>query len=878
MDWPQRSWRALCGSRVPIDGDHRASGRMTMLTEFFRDLRFGARLLRRSPGFTFTALVSLALGIGGATAVFSLVNAIVLRSLPVPHPHELHQVDVQAPGREHGQILSGPTFVRMRDAAASANAGELFAATGPQGIQLQPGSGEVPMRGTAQLVSGEYFIALRQQPQAGRLFTPADNVTVGGHPVAVISNGYWRRRMNAAPDAVGRTIMLNGASFTVVGIAEPRFFGTTLGLRSPDVWIPFTMQSVVRYNANASSSDSSDTRKPWPPQPHIEWLNVFVRIPRGASNERAVDTLTAAYRHEREETLPSSATADDRSAVRQRRIHLAEASAGVSSLREGASKPLYVLLAMVGILLAIACGNVAGLLLARAAGREREIAIRLSIGAGRGRLVRQLLAESLLLAIAGGLLGITFAVWARDGLLALMVNVGANAAPIDLDTALDWRVLGFSLAVAALTGLACGVLPAIRGSRVAVAESLKQQSRAAVGADGGRRGLLVGKALVAAQMAFCLLLLVVAALFARSLQSLTATDVGFDRDRLLTARVDVRGAGYTDEERLALYRRVIARLEALPGVQAVSFSGNGPLANSSRISSLAVEGYAPGADERLRTNEEVVTDRYFETVGLALLEGRTFTAEDRAPGARNTIINATMARRFFPGQSAIGKRWSYGGPIDREGNVIVGVVEDARYVNLRVAPPNMVYRLIDSSRDDVLSDLEVRTSGAPAALVRSVREALTQTEPRLPIVEVVPLGDRIERGVSQDRMVARLTSMFGALALLLASLGLYGTISYGISRRVSELGLRMALGAGRRTVLWMVLREALTLVLVGAAIGLPLAFLAGRSMRTLLYNVPAADPLSFGVGAVLLVAVAAVAAYLPAHRASRIEPMVALGR
>ena len=849
-----------------------------MVSEFFRDFRFGARLLRRSPGFTFTALVSLALGIGGATAVFSLVNAIVLRSLPVPNPQQLHQVEVQAPGREFGGILSGPTFIQMRDALAAQNAGELFAATSPQGMQLQPGGGETPMRGNVQLVSGEYFTALRQQPQAGRLLTPADNVTVGAHPVVVISDGYWRRRMNAAPDAVGRNVLINGANFTVVGITRPRFFGTTLGLRSPDAWIPYTMQAAVRYSANASSSDNADTRKPWPPQPDIEWLTVFARIPDGIPAARAVETMTATYRHEREAALSASATADDRSAIQQRGIRLEDASAGVSSLRDGASKPLFVLLAMVGVLLAIACGNVAGLLLSRAAGREREIAIRLSIGAGRGRLVRQLLAESLLLAVAGGLLGITFAVWARDALLALMVNVGSSTTPIDLNTAIDWRVLGFSLGVSAVTGLACGILPAIRGSRVAVAESLKQQSRGAVGSDGGRRGMLVGKALVTAQMAFCLLLLVVAGLFARSLQSLTRTDVGFDRDRLLTARVDVRGAGYADDERLALYRRLIARLEALPGVQAVSFSGNGPLANSSRISSLAVEGYTPGPDERLRTNEEVVTERYFATVGLNLIEGRFFIAEDRAPGAHNTIINATMARRFFPGQSAIGKRWSYGGPIDRDANVIVGVVEDARYVNLRVAPPNMAYRLVDAAPDEVLSDLEVRTAGEPGALTASVRQALTEAEPRLPIVEVVPLGDRIERGVSQDRMVARLTSMFGALALLLASLGLYGTISYGISRRVAELGLRMALGADRGTVLWMVLREALALVATGAVIGLPLAFLAGRSMQSLLFNVRAADPWSFAGGAVLLVAVAALAAYLPAHRASRIEPMVALGR
>lgn len=849
-----------------------------MVLEFFRDLRFGARLLRRSPGFTFTALVSLALGIGGATAVFSLVNAIVLRTLPVPDPHRLYLAEVRAVGQDYGQLISAPTFIEMRDAAAARQAGELFAATNPNGMQIQPGGGEAPVRGNVQLVSGEYFAGLRQQPQAGRLLTPADNVNVDAHPVIVVSDAFWRRRMNAAPDAVGRAISVNGTGFTIVGVTRPGFFGTTVGLRSPDAWIPFTMQSAVRYSANASSSDAADTRKPWPPQPHIEWLNVFVRVPDATPVETATATIAAAYHRERAAALPSSTTAEDRSALQQRRVVLSDASAGLSSLRDGASKPLFALLAMVAILLAIACGNVAGLLLARAAGREREIAIRLSIGAGRGRLVRQLLAESLLLAVVGGLLGITFAVWARDGLLALMVNVGSSATPIDLNTALDWRVLAFALGVSAATGLACGVLPAVRGSRIAVAESLKQQSRGAVGSDAGRRGLLVGKALVAAQMAFCLLLLVVAALFARSLQALTRTDVGYDRERLLTARVDVRGAGYTAEERLAMYRRVIAKLETLPGVVSASFSAQGPLANSARISSLVVEGYTAGRDERLRTNEEKVTDRYFETVGLNLIDGRHFGPEDRTPGSRSTIVNATFARRFFPGQSAIGKRWTLGDPVDAKAYVIVGVVEDARYVNVRVTPPNMTYLPVEANPDEVLSGIEVRTAGAPGPLVRTVRETLEQFEPRLPIVEVVPLGDRIDRGVSQDRMVARLTSMFGGLALLLASLGLYGTISYGISRRVAELGLRMALGADRRTVLWMVLREALALVAVGASIGLPLAFLAGRSMRTLLYNVPAADPWSFAVGAVILMAVAAVAAYLPAYRASRIEPMVALGR
>ena len=848
-----------------------------MLKEFLKDVRFGARLLRRSPGFTFTAVMSLALGIGGATAVFSLVNAIVLRTLPVPDPQQLYVAQVERAGRDHGEILSGPTFLRLRDEAAARGNAELFATTGPAGMNLQMAGSPSPSRGTVELVSGEYFTVLRQQPQAGRLLTPADNTTVDGHPVAVVSDSYWRRSLNAAPDVVGRQLTINNTPFTIVGITRPRFFGTTVALRAPDVWIPYTMQASVRYSQNASNSGNSDPRKPWPAQPEIEWLRVLARLTGSTTSKTAADALTTVYQRERGEVLAAGgAPADAREAVGKHRVTFDSAAAGVSSLREGAQEPLYVLLTMVGVLLVIACGNVAGLLLSRAAGRQREIAIRLSIGAARGRLVRQLLAESLLLAVTGGILGILFAVWARDGLLALLVNIGST--PIDLNTGLDGRVLAFSLAVSALTGLACGVLPAFRATRVPVTEALKEQSRSAVGADGGRRGMLVGKALVAAQMAFCLLLLVVAGLFARSLRELTSTDVGFDRDRVLTARLDVRGAGYSPEERLALYRRVIERLQALPGVRGVSFSANGPLVGSQTISGMTVEGFTPDRDTRLRTNEETVTEQYFDTVGLRIVEGRAFGAEDRVAGSKNTLVNATMAKRYFPGQSAIGKRWSYGTSIDKDSFVIVGVVEDARYTRVRVAPPSMTYHLVDATPDDVLGNLEVRTDGSPAALAQTLRETLTRTEPRLPIVEIVPLTDRLNRGVAQDRMVARLTTMFGALALLLASLGLYGTISYGISRRVSELGLRMALGADRAMVLRMVLREALTLVLVGVGIGLPLAFIAGRTLAKLLYNVGAGDPASFALGAAVLLGVATVAAYLPAHRASRIEPMVALGR
>ena len=847
-----------------------------MLFEFFRDIRFGARLLRRSPAFTSTAVLSLALGIGGATAVFTLVNAIVLRTLPVPEPRQLFQAQVvEFHKSAHGELFSVPTFEHARDRLAPHGIG-LAAATGIVGMQLQPDGDAVGVRGNVQLVSGEFFDLLRVQPQLGRPLQPSDNVTVGAHPVAVISDAYWRRAFASAPDVIGRHLSVNGASMTIVGVARPGFFGTVLSLRGPDVWVPLMMQPNVRYASNASSSDGADQRKPWPPQAAISWVMMFARVPSGEPAPAAA-ILTAVVSRDREEQLGPHPSAEDLDRLRRQPVELESAATGISGLRNSVSKPLFVLLAMVGALLAIACGNVAGLLLSRAAGREREIAIRLSIGAARGRIIRQLIAEALLLASAGGLLGITFALWARDGLLALLVNVGSSPIAPDLNTSLDWRVLAFSAAVSTITGVACGLLPALRVTRVAVAESLKDQSRGAVGAEGGRRGLTFGKALVAAQMAFCLLLLVVAGLFGRSLRSLTQADVGFDRAHVLTARVDVRAAGYTPEERQALYARLIDRLQALPGVRSAAFSLNGPLGNSSRTSSMTVEAHQPAPNENLQTNEETVTDHYFETVGLRILDGRGFTAEDRNPALKRTVINQTMARRFFPGQSAVGKRWSYGA-IDKDAFTIIGVAEDARYIDIRTTPPNMAYHLADATPDDVLSDIEIRTAGAPEALAQTVRDTIAQAEPRLPIVEVLPLSARIDRGTTEDRMVARLTSIFGALALLLASLGLYGTVSYGISRRVSELGLRMALGADRRTVLLMVMREALVLVAVGLVIGLPMAFMAGRSVAALLFAVNPADPASFAAGAMLLLVVAALAAYLPAYRASRIEPMVALGR
>jgi len=529
---------------------------------------------------------------------------------------------------------------------------------------------------------------------------------------------------------------------------------------------------------------------------------------------------------------------------------------------------------MMIVLLMIASGNVASLLVARATSREREIAVRLSLGAGRLRLIRQLLVESLLLGLAGGVVGLGLALWGRDLLLGLFVS--GQTSLITLDTGIDWRVMAFAVAMSLATGLACGLLPALRGTRVPVSESLKLQSRA-VGLH-SRRTLVAGRALVAAQMAFCLLLLIVAGLFVRSLRVLATSEIGFDRAHLLGARIDVRSLGYSADARQVLYRRLLDRVQALPGVQSASLSQNGPVVTSSQISGFSIEGYTPQSGERMSTNEEIVTEDYFSTVGLRIMRGRPFGPGDRGAGSRSTLINETMARRFFSGQDPIGKRWAYdpNAVSTPEAFVIIGVVEDAKYRDLRSAIPTMTYHLSGPSEDAVLSDLEVRTAGAPEALVSTLRQVLAEAEPGLPVYDILPIEQRVARALSQDALIAQLTSVFSGISLLLACLGLYGTISYGVTQRVAELGLRIALGAVRRQVLWLIMREALVLVAIGSAVGFSLAYLAARSLGTVLYGIGPVDPLAYGTGAALLLSVGLVAAYLPAFRASRIEPMRAL--
>jgi predicted permease len=686
--------------------------------------------------------------------------------------------------------------------------------------------------------------------------------------VAVLSDAFWTRRFGRRADILNRPLEVNGSSFVIVGVTAPGFFGTVADSR-PDVWVPVMMQSTVRY-ANNADVENGDIRKPWVPQPEVAWLTLVVRASNEQARTAAAGVLTRLLQHQLAQRASYRSDPAARRLLQAQHVALAPGSRGLSRLRERMQSPLVALFAMVGLLLLIACANLAGLLLARSTARQREFAVRVSIGAGRGRLLRQLLAESLLVGILGGLCGLLLARWSCDALLALVAG-GSTAPPVDLP--LDHRVLLFATAVSVATAIAFGLAPALRASRVDPAETLNAYGRSILSAGRAAR-IPWGRLLVVGQLALTVLLLSVAALFARTLQQLTRVAVGYDDRGVVVARIDPRAAGYAPERLPVLHRAIVDRLEATPGVARASLSLHGPLSGGARTSSVAVEGFRPVPGATPEIQEDVVTEHYFQTVGLTLARGRLFGPADR-PGAHATVINETMARRFFPNRDPIGQHWAYDEPIGADAFEIVGVVSDAHYNDLRGAIPNAAY-LLASQTDEYLTSVEARAEGPAANARQAVRAALASVDSRIPVIEMTTLDARVQGLTAPERSIALLATVFGAVALLLACLGLYGTMSYNVARRTPELGVRIALGAGRRAVLWLVLGDALVIVAAGLVVGLPLALIAAEQMTRFLYDVAPGDLTSYVAAALVLVAVATIAAWLPARRAASVDPVVAL--
>jgi predicted permease len=704
-----------------------------------------------------------------------------------------------------------------------------------------------------QLVSGTYFPMLGVQALIGRVISEDDDRNQGGHAVAMVSYTWWTHNLARDPAVLDKKLTIGSTSYSIVGVAPPEFFGTKVG-ESPDIWIPLSMQKEVPpgfdgYNANL-----------------FESLHLMARLKPGVTNAEATADANVLYQEILRGFSGVPLTQKNLQELDRTHIELTSMATGFSRLRYMFSDPLKILMAVVGLVLLIACANIANLLLARSTVRARELAVRQALGAGPSRLICQLLTESLVLALVGGALGIALASVASR-LLLRMVSDGRM--PLHLNVSLDMRLLLFSLSVTLVTALLFGTLPAFRATRVNLTDSLKEGRGQSSSSSKGP----LAKALVVSQVALSLVLLVGAGLFVRSLVNLTNVDTGFNRENVIRLRVDPSSAGYAEDARLAnLYQQIEQRVSALPGVRAASFSiftfNEGTWNNA-----IWVQGYPEGHRD-IDVHHNAVGNGYFAAMGIPLLAGRTFGPQDSATTPKVGVISETMARTLFPAGSPIGQH--YGRGVDHAGDIeVIGVVKDVKYNSLDEATQPGDY-LPYAQNLRYLNDFEVRYSGDSAAVVSAVRQSIHDVDPTLPVSDVTTLDEQVAGSVTNQRLVAQLSSFFGLLALFLSCIGIYGLMFYVVSRRTSEIGVRMALGAEPSHVLWLVMRESLWLVGVGIAIGVPVALASQRLVSTMVFGLRPDDPLTLLVGVLVLVSVAALAGYLPARRASQVDPMFSL--
>jgi predicted permease len=822
-----------------------------------KDVRYGARMLRANPGFTLVVVLSLAAGIGANSAIFSIANAMLLKTMPIPEPDHVYVARFQS-RVPITQRESYPMFEHLR--AGFPVPDGLAAMSRVTRVRLASTGGD-PQGANVQLVSGEWFGVLRLKPQLGRLLTADDNRTMGGHPVAVISDAFWRRRFNNAADVIGQDITFNGVHFAVVGVGPRDFSGVWLETPA-DAWIPLMMQADIKYVQNFSS-DGSDALQPWVPQDGIRWLDVVTRADRPDGAEAVA--LNAVLRPLLLKQLETVTDPKERELALDRRFVLEPFGSGFSNVRDQFRAPLYALLGMVGLLLLIACANTANLLLARATSRQREMAVRLSIGASRGRIIVQLLIESLLLGALAAAVGLMLAPFISE--LLVRMTIGVETGPLPFSVGIDARVVGFTIAITLLTSFLFGFAPAWRATDLSLSTALKASGRSTH--QGAR--LSLSKLLVVSQVALSLFLAVGALLFARSFSNLAAQPLGV-QDSVISISISPSLGGYKLAELPSLYQRVLDRVEAIPGVQSATTAMCGLLQGCrSNSDGVAIDGYTAQPGEQVMVQVNRVGRNYFSTVGMTIVKGRDFEPREIGTDAKIVIVNEALVAKYFKGRDPVGRRFGYDKP-DLE---IIGVVRDAHVNSVREAAVPMVFQPFDSTPLYVGS-MQIRALGDPVAVGAAVRRALQEIEPRLPVDRVTTLATLAAGTLRQERLVARLTTVVGILALALASLGLYGLMAYAVKQRTAELGLRFALGAPRPRVLFMVFRESMLLVVAGLAIGVPLVFAASRLIGPMLFEVSPNDPTIVGIAVLVLLAVGAWSGYLPAFRASRVDPLVAL--
>lgn len=835
-----------------------------MFDGILKDLRFGFRMLAKNPGFTSVTTLSLALGIGANTAIFTLIDVVMLRMLPVNHPEQLISLRMTDTGdRSFARSVDGnsetsfpyPVYSQMRDRNSVLSSLFAFKPAGRLNVQV---NGEAEFA-RGQMVSQNYFGALGLSMVIGRDFAEEDE-RFGAAPVAIISDGYWKRRFGGERSAVGRVLVINGVPFTIIGITPPEFFGLQTG-SAVDLTLPLTMQPqilpIVSEGLQSAFTDS-----------HNFWLELTGRVRPGVGEEQVRANLDTIFRQSLLESLPSS---KDGKPPALPRLLTASAADGLGGLRRQFSKPLFILMIVVGTVLLIACANVANLLLARGAGRRKEIAIRLSIGATRSQLIRQLLLESFLLSALGGLVGLLFAFWGSTVLVSMMQG---GQYPIVLDLHPDLKVLAFNAALCLVTGLLFGLAPAFRATCVDLTPTLKQ-SAGSLGR--GRERLRLTKTLVISQVALSLVLLFGAGLFVRTLVNLVTLDVGFQRENLLLFGVAPVEAGYHGHRFAALCQEIQSRVAGLPGVRSATASMHLLLSGSARGESITVPGYVPTPQENMTVRVLPVGTDFLTTMGIPLLMGRDLTTRDDEKAPRVSLINERMARRFWPNQNPIGKHFTMANS-DFE---VVGVVRNAKYDSLRRDVSPTVYHPFVQTLDTMRHmHFEVRTLGNAKALIPEVRKVVASVDKRLPLFDVLTQEQQIDALLLQERLFAKLTAVFGLLALVLVCVGLYGIMSYALARRTNEIGIRMALGAQRRQVLDMVLREVLALTGVGVVLGIAAscvtARLAAKMVSGLLFGLKITDLSPIAVAALVMVGIALMAGLVPARRASRVDLMIAL--
>jgi predicted permease len=844
------------------------------MTGLMQDFRYALRQLRKSPGFTAVAILSLALGIGANTAIFTLIHGLLLKSLPVNEPQQLVAFGTEAGGGEVDGIGPGPLdifpyefYKQIAQQPQESFQGIAGYGSFPVTVSVKIGLSETGAAGAAasqaisHLVSGNFFSVLGAESILGRTIATSDDAA-GRDPVVVISYRYWQQVLSGDSSIVGKPLAINGTLFTVIGVMPPKFFGVEINEESPDMWLPLAFQEQVMLQPSLLG-------------PHgLYWMHLMGRRKPGANLAQAqvmITGLLQRYMMDREGAQPSSSRGQE---IQKIFVPLLPGGRGISHLREQYSQPLNILMGAVAMVLLIACANLANFLLARAAAREREISTRLALGATRGRVMRQILTEALLLSVCGGGLGLLLAFWGTRTLISFVVG---GATHTSLAASPDFAVLGFTVAVALITGILFGIVPAIRISKIGTASAMNASARTAV-SSGGKSGRLLPKVLVTAQVMVSLVLLAGAGLLVRTLRNLQNQDFGFDRHHILLVEFNAKFAGYKPAQLNGLYETMLARLDALPGVRSASISGSILMSGGSWNSPIFFEGRTASPNENLSTLLNRVGPRYFETIGMPVLRGRAIDADDTATARKVVVVNQALADHFFPQGDAIGHRFKVADPSVKGEWEIVGIVRDAKYNGPREEQQRMVYLpVMQLTEDDNYAYwLQVQTMQDPALMAGAVRAALAQIDPNLPVLDIKTVGEQVDLRMDNERFISQLSSFFSLLALLLACIGLYGVMNYDVARRTNEIGVRMALGAQTNGVLWLVLKESMVLLTIGIAAGIPAAIAATRLLQSQLFGLSTHDPATFAMAVFGVAVVTLLAAYFPALRAAKVDPMVAL--